>query len=105
MEHFQGTRRSVLTLICGVVIGFAAGSDTALLLGIAWLVASFGYAETRYLTGERARPILFWTLGIVGLAGVLLVQKQYLTGTVLGVLATFYALQAWRVKSGEQRNV
>ena len=105
MEHFKGTRRSVLTLVCGVVIGFAASSDTALLLGVAWLFAAFGYAETGYLAGQRLRAVTVWALGVAGLAGVLLVQQQYLAGAVLSIVSAAYAWQAWRVSLEERQSV
>ena len=98
LEHFRGTRRSILTLICGVAIGFAASSDTPLLLGVAWLFAAFAYAEKSYLGGQYSRATVMWTLGVAGLAGTLLVQQQYLAGAVLGALAVGYAVQAWREK-------
>ena len=99
LDHFRGTRRSILTLICGVAIGFAASSDTPLLLGVAWLFAAFAYAEKSYLDEQYSRAIGLWTLGVAGLAGTLLVQQQYLAGAILGALAAGYALQAWRERA------
>ncbi len=99
LDHFRGTRRSILTLICGVAIGFAASSDTPLLLGVAWLFAAFAYAEKSYLDEQYSRAITLWTLGVAGLAGALLVQQQYLAGAILGALAAGYALQAWRERA------
>ena len=98
-DHLRGTRRNVLTLICGIVVGFAASADTALLLGVAWLLASFGYAETRYLGGERSRPVALWALGIAGLAIMLLIVQQYLLGTLLAFVAAGDVLQAWRIRT------
>ncbi len=99
LDHFRGTRRSILTLVCGVAIGFAASADTPLLLGVAWLFAAFAYAEKSYLAGQRLQATALWALGTTGLAGTLLIQQQYLTGTVLSLLAAGYALQAWRLSA------
>ena len=98
VEHFRGTRRSIVALICGLIIGFAASTNTALLLGVAWLLTAFAYAEQLYLAGELRRANATWTLGIAGLAGTLLLQQQYLTGTLLGLFAAATALRAWRVQ-------